>query len=206
MFLVLLSAWNDFTYVAVKESIKHGNTFNHTIILSFSLFIPVSLSTKKQDMPPTSQSLYYQSHLPSVLTRHQPVTASVPTSERFSSDYENISSLSPGPHTVNPLMYRCERNPPENSSHFRYSMYGDHGVSSLPYTSSTQHETLSCDPVQRKKQATSVWTYTLQMFCIAEWAGVVVEMVVSIIVSTVLSLIYPLSGYVNFCIIPSSCR
>ena len=43
-------------------------------------------------------------------------------------EHENISSLSPGPHTMNPLMYRHERNPPENSSHFQYSMYGDHGV------------------------------------------------------------------------------
>ena len=68
--------------------------------------------------------------------------------------HENISSLSPGPHAMNPLMYRHERNPPESSSHFRYSMYGDHGVSSMPYASSTQHETPSY--IQRERQATSV--------------------------------------------------
>ena len=106
---------------------------------------------RNKTSPPSSQSLYYQSHPPSVLTRHQPVTASVPTSERFTSDYENISSLSPGPHTMNPLMYRRERNPPENSSHFRYSMYGDHGVSSMPHASSTQHEIPSYDLLQESQ-------------------------------------------------------
>ena len=111
---------------------------------------------------PTSQSMHCQSHPQSVFTRHQPrpvtATASVPTT---SLEYENTSSLSTGPHTMNPLMYRREWNRPGNSSHFRYSMYGDHGVSSMPYTSSTQHKTLSYDPVQREKQATSVWTCTI---------------------------------------------
>ena len=127
-------------------------------IYNFHFLFQFSSQPRNKTLPPTSQSLYYQSHPPSIMTRHQPVTAtaSVLTTERFTSEYENISSLSPGPHTMNPLMYRCERNPPENSSHFRYSMYGDHGVSSLPYSSSTQHETQSYDPVQREKQATSV--------------------------------------------------
>ena len=143
-----------FTYVVLKTSIIHGN--NCTIFYNFHFLFQFSSQPRNKTLPPTSQSLYYQSHPPSVLTIHQPVTASVPTSERFTSDYENISSLSPGPHTMNPLMYRHERNPPENSSHFRYSMYGDHGVSSMPHASSTQHETPSYDPVQREKQATSV--------------------------------------------------
>ena len=119
------------------------------------LFQPPSQS---RQLPPTSQSLYYQSHPPSVLTRHQPVraAASVPTTGRFTSEYENISSLGPGPRTMNPLMYRHELIPPENSSHFRYSMHGDHGVSSMPHASSTQHEVRSHDSFQREKQATSV--------------------------------------------------
>ena len=119
--------------------------------------------SRNKTLPPSSQSMYHQFHPLSVSTRHQPVTAtaSVPTTERFTSEYENISSLSPGPQTMNPLMYRRERNRPGNSSHFRYSMYGDHGVSSMPYASSTQHETPSYDPVQREKQATSVWTCTI---------------------------------------------
>ena len=181
MFLGLVDARNRFyIYVVVKTSIIHGN--NCTIFYNFHYLFQLLSQPRNKTSPPTLKSLYYQSHPPSVLTRHQPVTALVPTSERFTSDYENISSLSPGPHTMNPPMYRHERNPPENSSHFQYSMYGDHGVLSMPYASSTQHETPSYDPVQREKQATSVWTYTLQMFCIAEWAAVVVVMLVSIIV------------------------
>ena len=82
--------------------------------------------------------------------------ALVPTTGRFTSEYENISLLGPGPRTMNPLMYRHELSPPENSSHSRYSMHGDHGVSSMPHASSTQHEVRSHDSVQREKQATSV--------------------------------------------------
>ena len=94
----------------------------------FTILFQFPSQPRNKTSPLTSQSLYYQSHPPSVSTRHQPVTASMPTTERFTSDYENISSLSPGPYTMNPLMYIHERNPPENSSHFQYSMYGDHGV------------------------------------------------------------------------------
>ena len=141
-----LGACNSFAYVVVT-SIIHGNS---TIFYNFHFLFQLPSQSRNKTSPPTSQSLYYQSHSPSVLSRDQPVTAtaSVPTTERFSSEYENISSLSPGPHTMNPLMYRHEPNPPEKSSRFRYSMYGDHGVSSMPYASSTQHETPSYDPVQ----------------------------------------------------------
>ena len=123
---------------------------------------------RNKTSPPTSQSLYYQSHPPSVSTRHQPVTTSMPTTERFTSDYENISSLSPGPHTMNPLMYRHERNPPENSSHFQYSMYGDHGVSSfrmLHQLSMKHHHMIQYKG--RNKQRVCEHTQ-FQMFCIAE--------------------------------------
>ena len=67
------------------------------------LFQPPSQS---RQLLPTSQSTYYQSHPPSVSARHQPVraAASVPTTGRFTSEYENISSLSPGPRTMNPDM------------------------------------------------------------------------------------------------------
>ena len=126
----------------------------HLTILSFYNFhylFQFPSQPRNKTSPLTSQSLYYQSHPPSVLTRHQPVTASVPTTERFTSDYENISSLSPGPHTMNPLMYRHERNPPENSSHIQYSMYIDHGVSSMPHASSAQHETPSYDLLQESQ-------------------------------------------------------
>ena len=82
--------------------------------------------------------------------------ALVPTTRRFTSENENISLLGPGPRTMNPLMYRHELSPPENSSHFRYSMHGDHGVSSMPHASSTQHEVHSHGSIQREKQATSV--------------------------------------------------
>ena len=89
--------------------------------------------------------MYYQSHPPSVSARHQPVRAAA-----------LVPTTGPGPHTMNPLMYRHELSPPENSSHIRYSMHGDHGVSSMPHASSTQHEVRSHGSVQREKQATSV--------------------------------------------------
>ena len=135
------------------ESLHYENFRLHMIITC--LF---QLPSQSRQSLPTSQSPYYQSHPPSVLTRHLPVraAASVPTNGRFTSEYKNISSLSPGPHTMNPLMYRHELSPPENSSLFRYSMHDEHGVSSMPHASSTQHKVRSHDSVQRKKQATSV--------------------------------------------------
>ena len=148
-----------FTYVVVKLVIYMEN---------FHFLFKLPSQPRNKTLPLTSQSLYYQSHPPSVSTRHQPVTASVPTSERFTSDYENISSLRPGPHTMNPRMCRRERNPPENSSHFRYSIYSDHGVSSMPYLH--QLSTKHCHMIQyngRNKQRVCEHTH-FQMFCIAE--------------------------------------
>ena len=57
---------------------------------------------------------------------------------------------------MNPLMYRHEHSPPENSSQFQYSMHGGHGVYSMPHASSTQHEVRPHDSVPMEKQATSV--------------------------------------------------
>ena len=74
-------------------------------------------------------------------------------------EHENISSLSPGLHSMNPLMYRRERNPPKNSSHFQHSMYGDHGVSSMPYASSTQHETPSYTKGETSNECMNIHTF-----------------------------------------------
>ena len=74
-------------------------------------------------------------------------------------EHENISSLSPGLHTMNPLMYRLDQNPPENSSHFQHSIYGDHGVSPMPYASSTQHETPSYTKGETSNECINIHTF-----------------------------------------------